>query len=100
MTATARRTRPARAEIVIDRIACDGYGMCAELLPELIDLDEWGYPIIAAAGGPDELLDHARRAVAVCPVLALKLARRRTAPVQRGQAGWQRPVTRAALRAR
>jgi len=63
------------ARLVVDRIACDGYGMCAELLPELIDLDDWGYPIIRDGGVPDALLDHARRAVAVCPVLALRLAR-------------------------
>jgi ferredoxin len=49
--------------------------MCAELLPELIDLDDWGYPMIRPGGVPDALLDHARRAVAVCPVLALRLAR-------------------------
>jgi len=61
--------------LVVDRIACDGYGMCAELLPELIDLDDWGYPMIRPGGVPDALLDHARRAVAVCPVLALRLAR-------------------------
>jgi ferredoxin len=65
------RTRP---ELVVDRIACDGYGMCAELLPELIDLDDWGYPIVRTGGVPDALLEHARRAVAVCPVLALRLA--------------------------
>jgi ferredoxin len=65
------RTRP---ELVVDRIACDGYGMCAELLPELIDLDDWGYPIVRAGGVPDALVEHARRAVAVCPVLALRLA--------------------------
>ena len=35
-----------RTELVVDRIACDGYGMCAELLPELIELDDWGYPIV------------------------------------------------------
>ena len=64
-----------RARLTVDRIACDGYGMCAELLPELIDLDDWGYPIIRDGGVPDALLDHARRAVAVCPVLALRLAR-------------------------
>jgi ferredoxin len=82
-----------RTEIVVDRIACDGYGMCAELLPELIDLDDWGYPIVATGGVPDELLEHARRAVAVCPVLALTLARRATRPVERGQAGWHGPAT-------
>ena len=77
-----------RTELVVDRIACDGFGMCAELLPELIELDDWGYPIVAAGGVPEQLLDHARRAVAVCPVLALRLARTSTGPVQRGAAGW------------
>jgi ferredoxin len=79
-------------EIAVDRIACDGFGMCAELVPELIDLDDWGYPIVRAGGVPDDLLDHARRAVAVCPVLALKLTRRATRPVERGAAGWQGPA--------
>jgi ferredoxin len=60
-------------EIVVDRIRCDGFGMCAELLPELIELDDWGYPIVAAGVVPGSLLEHARRAVAVCPVLALRL---------------------------
>jgi ferredoxin len=68
--------------------------MCAELLPELIELDDWGYPIVRDGGVPDALLDHARRAVAVCPVLALRLAHVSTAPVQRGQAGWLGPATR------
>jgi ferredoxin len=60
-------------EIVVDRIRCDGFGMCAELLPELIELDDWGYPIVVPGAVPDRLLAHARRAVAVCPVLALRL---------------------------
>jgi ferredoxin len=78
-----------RTELVIDRIACDGFGLCAELLPELLELDDWGYPIVKSAAVPDALLDHAKRAVVLCPVLALKLARRSTAPVERGQAGWR-----------
>jgi ferredoxin len=57
----------------LDPIRCDGHGMCAELLPELIALDDWGYPIITPGPIPDRLLDHARRAVDVCPVLALRL---------------------------
>ena len=60
-------------ELVVDRIRCDGFGMCAELLPELIELDDWGYPIVAAGAVPGPLLEHAKRAVAVCPVLALRL---------------------------
>ncbi|HET7182422.1 MAG TPA: ferredoxin [Candidatus Limnocylindrales bacterium] len=56
----------------VDRILCDGYGMCAELLPELIDLDDWGYPIVHSHV-PRQLERVARRAVDVCPVLALRL---------------------------
>jgi ferredoxin len=59
----------------IDPISCDGHGLCAELLPELIGLDEWGYPVLRATEVPGALLDHARRAVAACPVLALRLDR-------------------------
>ncbi|MGW2640882.1 ferredoxin [Streptomyces sp. NPDC001348] len=59
----------------IDRIACDGYGLCAELLPEIIELDEWGYPIVGSAPLTGEALGHARRAVAACPALALRLDR-------------------------
>jgi ferredoxin len=92
-----RRTE-ATNELVVDRIACDGFGMCAELLPELIELDDWGYPIVAAGGVPDALLDHARRAVAVCPVLALRLARVPTAPVERGVAGWHGTAPRSVRR--
>jgi ferredoxin len=65
-----------RPLIEIDRIRCDGFGMCAELLPELIDLDDWGYPIVRPGDVPDDLLRHARLAVEACPVLAIKLRRR------------------------
>ena len=59
----------------LDPIACDGHGLCAELFPEGIALDDWGYPILRDDVLDDDLLDHARRAVAACPVLALRLER-------------------------
>ncbi|MBB4984303.1 ferredoxin [Streptomyces nymphaeiformis] len=62
----------------IDRIACTGQGLCGELLPELIDLDEWGYPIVKDRSVPDHLRAHARRAAAACPLLALHLDADRT----------------------
>ncbi len=65
----------ARQELKIDRVRCDGHGLCAELLPELIRLDDWGYPIIAPGPVPEHLLGHAREAVASCPLLALALKR-------------------------
>lgn len=57
----------------VNPILCVGHGACAELLPELITLDEWGYPIITARTVPHELEAHARRAVEACPALALLL---------------------------
>jgi ferredoxin len=85
------RTAP---RLDVDRIRCDGYGMCAELLPELIELDDWGYPIVRSASVPGDLEALARRAVAVCPVLALKLtaeARRTTAPARAAVSTGVRP---------
>jgi ferredoxin len=62
----------------VDRIRCDGHGLCAELLPELISLDDWGFPIIKTGTVPPSLVEHAGRAVDVCPVLALRLHPDRT----------------------
>jgi ferredoxin len=58
----------------IDPIACTGHGLCAELLPERIELDEWGYPLVDGEPIPGELLAHARAAADACPKLALRLA--------------------------
>jgi ferredoxin len=59
----------------LNPIACDGNGLCADVLPELIQLDDWGYPIVDGRPVPEELLAHARRAVDACPTLALALVR-------------------------
>ena len=57
----------------VNPILCDGNGRCAELLPELIRLDDWGYPMIEEKPIPPRLRRAARRAVTVCPRLALLL---------------------------
>lgn len=59
----------------VDPISCDGHGLCAELFPERIRLDDWGFPIIDATPVPQQLDVHARRAVASCPKAALRLSR-------------------------
>ena len=46
------------------------------MLPELITLDDWGFPIIRAGDVPAGLLEEAGEAVRVCPKLALRLERR------------------------
>jgi ferredoxin len=57
----------------LNPIACDRRGLCTELLPELLRPDEWGYPIVEDGTVPPGLEQHVRRAVAVCPTLALRI---------------------------
>ncbi|MCW2581239.1 MAG: ferredoxin [Klenkia sp.] len=75
----------------VDPIGCQGHGVCAELLPEAIALDEWGYPVLAPGGLPDGLRRPARRAVAACPARALHLDRDRGAADSGRSAGRQTP---------
>jgi ferredoxin len=58
----------------VDPVLCDAHGLCAELVPELVGLDDWGFPIISDAPVSDDLKDDVRRAITACPVLALRLA--------------------------
>lgn len=61
----------------VDWTRCDGHGACAELLPELLATDEWGFPLTRTGERdpkvPGPLKDHARRAVNACPVQALRV---------------------------
>jgi ferredoxin len=59
-------------ELIVDPVACDGRGVCAEILPERIELDRWGYPLIDGEIAP-ALHDNAVRAVRSCPRQALHL---------------------------
>jgi len=59
----------------VNPIDCTGHGVCAELLPQLVSLDEWGYPLLDPRPVPVALARDARRAVAACPALALRLTR-------------------------
>ena len=57
----------------MDFIACDGRGLCAAALPELITLDDWGFPIVSGHAVPPRLLADAHATVRLCPKLALRL---------------------------
>lgn len=71
----ARPGRPGltATRLRVDPTACTGFGLCAELLPELVALDRWGYPLLADQAVPASLVGRARRAVTDCPALALRL---------------------------
>lgn len=90
--------------IEVDPIKCEAHGLCAELFPERITLDEWGYPLIDHTPVPASLEALAQRTVNACPTLALRLqasmapagvsrgggdggAARRTRPSRRGSPG-------------
>ena len=64
---------------VLNPIMCDGRGLCHEAAPDLIDLDEWGYPLLPGHGLRAELsraqLKAAEDATHACPVLALHIER-------------------------
>ena len=62
-------------KLLVNPIDCKGHAVCAELLPELITLDEWGYPILDQRPIPPALERPARTAVSACPTLALRLQR-------------------------
>lgn len=68
-------SRTATTRLHIDWTRCDGHGTCADLLPELVGRDDWGYPIVEQ-DVPVNRHQRARAelAVEVCPMLALRLA--------------------------
>lgn len=72
--ATAPAPRPTGPTLRVDWPMCRAHGLCAEVLPEAVRLDEWGYPVVDRdVPMVEAVLDGARRAVQVCPTLALRL---------------------------
>jgi len=59
------------AALKVDWPACRARGLCFELLPEVVRLDDWGYPVVGEL--PADRIDAAREAVRACPTLALRL---------------------------
>lgn len=73
------RPTPVAIRVRVDPVACDAFGYCAEILPEHISLDEWGYPMVDGSPIDRTLVDLATRAAAECPRRALHLERVRGA---------------------
>jgi ferredoxin len=59
-------------QLKVDWPECKGRGLCAELLPEIVHLDEFGYPVVRGAV-TDQLRPHAMQALSACPHAALRL---------------------------
>jgi NADH:ubiquinone oxidoreductase subunit F (NADH-binding)/ferredoxin len=63
-----------RQRLIVDWTRCEGHGLCAHLVPELVHLDSTGYPVMLDIPVPDWLEKDAQQAVDMCPALALRLA--------------------------
>ncbi|MFB4315661.1 ferredoxin [Actinomadura sp. 21ATH] len=59
--------------VAIDWSRCDGHGLCAYLVPELIQLDRYGFPVVLGTDIPAWLERDVQKAVAMCPALALRV---------------------------
>jgi NADH:ubiquinone oxidoreductase subunit F (NADH-binding)/ferredoxin len=65
--------QPGQARLSVDWTRCRGHGLCAHLVPELMQMDSQGYPVALDMPVPTWLEHNARQAVAMCPALALSL---------------------------
>jgi ferredoxin len=81
---------------MVDWVRCEGHGLCAHLVPELIHLDGNGFPVVMNIPVPPWLEKDAQQAVEMCPALALRLA---ADPKKKGSGGPSpAPVAAPALR--
>jgi ferredoxin len=86
--------------VVVNPIACEAHGMCAELLPERIALDDWGYPIVDGRPLSTELVEHARRAAEACPTFALLIQAQGVPLREQARASQPAPPTVRSVRRR
>jgi len=63
-----------QTRLTVDWTRCRGHGLCAHLVPEMIQLDGQGYPVFLDMPVPPWLQSQAQHAVQMCPSLALKIA--------------------------
>ena len=59
--------------IILDRPRCEGHGLCEEVAPQLVHLDDEGELVLDVEQVVCDV-EAAKAAVRVCPVAALKLA--------------------------
>jgi NADH:ubiquinone oxidoreductase subunit F (NADH-binding)/ferredoxin len=64
----------------IDWTRCRGHGLCAHIVPELVQADPQGFPVMLDMPVPPWLERDARQAVEMCPALALRLTAAGPAP--------------------
>ena len=73
VTGGLKVARGREAQLRVDWPQCRAHGLCAELAPEVIRLDEWGYPMIDRSAMTEDTMPAVRKAVQACPTLALRI---------------------------
>jgi len=71
---TSAQSAPVRLRVIADRSACCGYGVCAEICPEIYQVDEIGIVNLLQEIVPEGLEAKAKEAAAACPQSALRVA--------------------------
>ena len=66
-------TSTPRLKAIANRAACCGYGVCAEICPEVFGLDENGIVVLVTESVPPGLEDKAREGACACPQNALQI---------------------------
>jgi len=72
-----------QTRLSVDWTRCRGHGLCAHLVPELVQVDREGYPVFLDMPVPGWLAHEAQQAVQMCPSLALRLITGAPAPAPR-----------------
>lgn len=62
-----------RLKVVIDKPACCGYGICAEICPDVYKLDSNGIVFVENEIVPEGLEEQAREGADACPQSALSV---------------------------
>ncbi len=62
-----------RGRLEVDRVRCEGHGVCARTAPGLLRLDREGELEILVATCEGESLAKARAAARACPIAALRV---------------------------
>jgi ferredoxin len=81
----------------VDWTRCQGHGLCAHLIPEIIHLDAQGFPVILNIPVPAWLEKDAEQAVHMCPALALRLSESKLMPTRSAPVSIPAPVLRTGL---
>ena len=62
-----------RLRVIIDKAACCGYGICADICPQVYKLDANGIVYVDDEIVPQGLEDGAQKGADACPQAALKV---------------------------